>query len=75
MIPFEKTKKELWIQFPDKASYLDDDQIVYGYLADSEGDDEVVIYCSKERAVKRLPKNQKYSDKSGDSEQIDESLR
>ena len=57
VIPFERTKRELWIQFPDKASYLEDEQIVYGYLADSEGDDEVVIYCSKERAVKRLPRN------------------
>ncbi|WP_178006968.1 DNA polymerase III subunit alpha [Mediterraneibacter sp.] len=57
VIPFESTKKELWIQFPDKATFLDEEQIVYGYLADSEGEDEVVIYCAKERAVKRLPKN------------------
>ena len=57
IIPFERTKKELWIQFPDKATFLDEEQIVYGYLADSDGDDEVMIYCAKERAVKKLPKN------------------
>ena len=57
VIPFEQKKRELWIQFPDKAAYLDEEQIVNGYLADSEGDDEVVIYCAKERAVKRFPKN------------------
>ena len=57
VIPFEQTKKELWIQFPDKSSYLENEQIVYGYLADSEGDDTVVIYCQAERAVKRLPRN------------------
>ena len=57
VIPFEKKKKELWIQFPDKNSYLENEQIVDGYLADSEGEDEVVIYCQSERAVKRLPKN------------------
>lgn len=57
IIPFERTKKELWIQFPDKATFLDEEQIVYGYLADSDGDDEVMIYCAKERVVKRLPKN------------------
>ena len=57
IIPFERTKKELWIQFPDKATFLDEEQIVYGYLADSDGNDEVVIYCAKERVVKRLPKN------------------
>ena len=57
VIPFEQKKRELWLQFPDKASYLDEEQIVNGYLADSEGDDEVVIYCAKERVVKRLPRN------------------
>ena len=57
IIPFERTKKELWIQFPDKATFLDEEQIVYGYLADSDGDDEVMIYCAKERAVKKLPRN------------------
>ena len=57
IIPFERTKKELWIQFPDKATFLDEEQIVYGYLADSDGDDEVMIYCARERAVKKLPKN------------------
>lgn len=58
VFPFERKKKELWIQFPDKVSYIENAQIVAGYLADSEGDDEVVIYCKKERAVKRFPKNQ-----------------
>ena len=57
IIPFEQTKKELWIQFPDKETFLDQEQIVYGYLADSDGNDEVVIYCAKERVVKKLPKN------------------
>ena len=57
VIPFEKTKRELWIQFADKADFLENEQIVYGYLADSEGEDEVVIYCAKERAIKKLPRN------------------
>ena len=47
VIPFERTKRELWIQFPDKETFLDEEQIVYGYLADSEGEDEVIIYCAK----------------------------
>lgn len=57
VVPFNQIKRELWIQFPNKADYLKNEQIVYGYLADSEGEDEVVIYCQAERAVKRLPKN------------------
>ena len=51
-------------------------QIVYGYLADSEGDDEVVIYCAKERAVKRFPKNRNIQDQpAGPVSRLDESFR
>ena len=57
VVPFNQIKRELWIQFPDKEDYLKNEQLVYGYLADSEGEDEVVIYCQAERAVKRFPKN------------------
>lgn len=57
IIPFEQNKKELWVQFSDKEDFLRNEHILYGYLADSEGDDEVVIYCQKERAIKRLPRN------------------
>lgn len=57
IIPFEQTQKELWVQFSDKEDFLRNEHILYGYLADSEGDDEVVIYCQKERAIKRLPRN------------------
>lgn len=57
MIPFDHTKKELWIQFPSKEAFQKEEKIVYGYLADSEGEDEIVVYCQAERAVKRLPRN------------------
>jgi len=57
VIPFSRMKKELWIQYPDKADFLANEQLLYGYLADSEGNDEVVIYCQAERALKRLPQN------------------
>ena len=57
VIPFEMTKKELWIQYADKQSYLLDEQNLFRMLAESEGEDQVVIFCKAERAVKRLPKN------------------
>mgnify|MGYP000883867291 FL=1 len=57
---FQK-KKELWIQFPDKETYLEEEAITYGYLADSEGNDEVMIYCEKEKIVKKLPANKNIS--------------
>ncbi len=57
VVPFDRKKRELWIQFPDKADYLEQEQALFGHLKDSEGEDEVVIYCQAERAVKRLPRN------------------
>ena len=57
VIPFDMTKKELWIQYADKQSYLQDEQNLFRMLAESEGEDQVVIFCKAERAVKRLPKN------------------
>ena len=57
IVPFDKTKKELWIQFPDKESFLSDEENLYQMLSDSEGEDEVVIYLRAEKAMKRLPKN------------------
>ena len=57
IIPFERTRKELWLQYENKAAYLADEKHLFAMLSDSEGDDEVVIYCKAERVVKRLPKN------------------
>lgn len=57
VIPFEQTKKELWLQFADKAAFLEDESRIYDMLAGSDGNDQVVIFCKAERAVKRLPAN------------------
>ena len=57
ILPFGQKKKELWIQFPDKETYLEEEAVTDGYLADSEGNDEVMIYCEKEKIVKKLPAN------------------
>ena len=54
VIPFDQTRKELWLQYEAKADFLSREQELYEMLGDSEGDDQVVIYCRKERAVKRL---------------------
>ena len=61
ILPFGQKKKELWIQFPDKETYLEEEAITYGYLADPEGNDEVMIYCEKEKIVKKLPANKNIS--------------
>lgn len=56
IIPFEQTKKSCGCSFQIKKIFCEM-SIFYMDTADSEGDDEVVIYCQKERAIKRLPRN------------------
>ena len=55
VIPFEQTKKELWLQYPDKETYLAQEKELFELLNSSEGQDVVIVYCRKEKAVKRLP--------------------
>lgn len=57
VIPFEQTKRELWIQYEDKETFLKYEAVLYEMIGSSDGNDEVVIYCKAERAVKRLPAN------------------
>ena len=57
IIPFDQTKKKLWLQFTDKNDWLENEQVVYSCLADSEGEEEIIIYLQNERAMKKLPRN------------------
>ncbi len=54
VIPFEQTKRELWLQYADKDTYLAQEAELFDMLKDSDGEDRVVIYCKREKAVKRL---------------------
>lgn len=57
VIPFEQTKRELWLQYADKETYLAKEAELLDMLRASDGQDAVVIYCKKEKAVKRLTAN------------------
>lgn len=57
IVPFDDTRKELWLQFPTKSDFSAKEQQVYEILRDSDGNDEVVIYISDVKAFKRLPRN------------------
>ncbi len=57
VIPFEQTKRELWLQYVDKETYLNGEAELFDMLKDSDGQDIVVIFCKKEKAVKRLAAN------------------
>lgn len=56
--PFSQmVKREVWLQFESKEAFLKQEQMLYGILHDSDGNDEVVIYCKKEHIIKHLAKN------------------
>ena len=57
VIPFAQTKQELWLQFPDKETYLAREKELLDLMKDSDGSASVVIYIRKEKAVKRFPAN------------------
>ena len=57
IIPFEEVKRELWIQYENKAEFLQEERELYQMIGDAEGSDTVVIYCKAEKAMKRLPAN------------------
>ena len=52
---FEDAKRELWVQFADKAEFAAKEERLYEMLADSDGSDAVVVYIAAEKAMKRLP--------------------
>ncbi len=55
--PFEDIPCELWVQFPDIETYQAEEKMLMEILQYTEGKDQVVIYCAKEKAMKRLPLN------------------
>lgn len=65
IIPFDRTRKELWLQFENKNSFLSQEKLLYEMLSSSDGEDQVVIYCKAERAIKRLPANKNVHVDSG----------
>lgn len=55
IIPFSQIPKECWIKFPDKESYLAKEQELYAIINTSDGNDRVIVYLEKEKAVKKMP--------------------
>lgn len=58
VIPFDDTKREVWLQFPTKEAYEEKEKELFSMLHDSDGKDSVVIYISAIKAMKRLPASQ-----------------
>ena len=57
IVPFDSVPREVWLQFATKEAYAAQESQLYEILHDSDGNDEVVIYVTSEKAVKRLGKH------------------
>ena len=57
IIDMDDLPREVWIRFENKETFLVKEKELYHLLSESDGKQEVVIYLSEERAVKRLGKN------------------
>ena len=57
IIPFNAVPREVWIRFSDLDEYQKLEEELYTLLEGFDGNDIVVIYCEKEKVIKRLPKS------------------
>ncbi|NLK28581.1 MAG: DNA polymerase III subunit alpha [Clostridiales bacterium] len=57
VVSFDSLPQELWIKFPDINTFLKDEQTLYSILSEYDGEDTVIIYCEKEKCLKKLPKS------------------
>ena len=55
IVPFSDVPKTVWIQFEDKSAFVKNESKVCQCLEKSSGKDRVVIYCRREKAVKKMP--------------------
>ncbi|MDD5828718.1 MAG: DNA polymerase III subunit alpha [Lachnospira sp.] len=58
VVDFDSVPRKLWIRFADKAEYEDNIPKLNSIIADSDGNDSVIIYCTKENQRIALPKSQ-----------------
>lgn len=61
IIPFEKIPRQLWIRFSDRAAYEAAAPEIEGMISKSDGVDELIIYCEKEKAKKVYPRNMAFA--------------
>ncbi len=55
IIPFGEVPAEVWLQYPDKHTFLAGEQKLTSLLARIPGKDRVIIYCKAEKAIRKMP--------------------
>ena len=74
IIPFDAGKRELWIQFPDKETCLAREKELLELLADSDGNDGVILFAAAEKTMKRLPAGRNVNAKTALIEKLEQSF-
>ena len=54
---FDEIPRKLWIKFPDKQSYEQEEKELFSLTADSDGNDSMIIFIADQKAMKKLPPN------------------
>lgn len=57
MVLFDSIPQEVWIKYPSLEAFQKDEQDLYALLEKYDGNDSVVIFCEKEKCMKKLPKS------------------
>ncbi len=57
MVGFDEIPKKIWIRFPDLETYMQQEKILYGTIAEYEGKDRVTVYLNSTKQIKELPPN------------------
>ena len=74
IIPFDAGKRELWIQFPDKETCLAREKELLELLADSDGNDGVILFAAAEKTMKRLPAGRNVNAETALIEKLEQSF-
>ncbi len=57
IIPFESIPRKLWIKFPTREDYAQNEEKLNNLIADSDGRDIIVIYIEKTKEKKELSRS------------------
>lgn len=57
IISFDQVPRNLWVKFQNIEEYSKKENYLFELLSESDGNDNVIIYCEEEKMLKSLPAN------------------
>lgn len=55
VVLFDSVPRKCWIRFGTKSEYTENEAKLFNLIADSDGIDQVIIYCADDKSRKTLP--------------------